>query len=349
MSVTIKEVAKEAGTSIGTVSKALNNRPGIRLPLKREIEKIAQRMGYSPYIKSRQAGMYSRSLSYIGIIYAYAGEHLLTGVQDGIYEILGKSDFYELRYNVSVYRQLYNEERKEMFIEKITQDKSIAGVISVFLKLSEANIAKLNRNDMPVVLLNNYSDYGKCVFVDNVEASFKATTALIAAGKKKIGLIMPQETSEQVWQERLMGYKKALAKARIRYDPYLLVYEHTFDLKKAANATKVLLEKEPKINGILYGSDTQAYGGMEALKEMGKRIPEEVAVAGFDDMPFSSITEPPLTSIRQPMREMGKLGAQMLLNAIKKKDFSHQAVKLKTELILRQSTNKDIAREKLLW
>ena len=109
------------------------------------------------------------------------------------------------------------------------------------------------------------------------------------------------------------------------------------------------MEKEPKINGILYGSDTQAYGGMEALKEMGKRIPEEVAVAGFDDMPFSSITEPPLTSIRQPMREMGKLGAQMLLNAIKKKDFSHQAVKLKTELILRQSTNKDIAREKLLW
>ncbi len=348
MSVTIKEVAKEAGTSLSTVSKALNHRSGVSLPLKRKIEKIAQRMGYSPYIKAREIGMYAHTLNYIGIIYAYAGEHLLADIQDGVYTVLGSSEFYELRYNVNVYRQLYDEERKEMFIDKITQDKSIAGLMSVFLKLSEASIAKFQKSGIPVVLINNYSDYGKCIFIDNVEAGFKATMALIEAGRKKIGLIMPEETSEEVWQQRLSGYKKALSKARLAYDPYLLVYEHTFSLEESAHATKALIEKEPAIDGIVYGSDTQAYGGMEALKELGKRIPEDVAVIGFDDMPFSRITNPPLASIRQPMFELGRQGAQMLIDSIKNKDFSHRAVHLKTELVLRQSASAEITREKLL-
>lgn len=348
MAVTIKEVAKEAGTSLSTVSKALNHRSGVSLPLKQKIEKIAQRMGYSPYIKAREIGMYAHTLSYIGIIYAYAGEHLLADIQDGIYTVLGNSEFYELKYNVNVYKQLYNEERKEMFIDKIMQDKSIAGLISVFLKLSEATIAKFQKNGLPVVLLNNYSDYGKCVFIDNVEAGFKATTALIQNGSKKIGLIMPEETNEEVWQQRLLGYKKALSKAHITYDPYLLVYEHTFSLEESAHATKTLIEKEPAIDGIVYGSDTQAYGGMEALKELGKRIPGDVAVIGFDDMPFNRIMNPPLASIKQPMFEMGRQGAQMLLEAIKNKDFSHRTVQLKTELVLRQSASAELTREKLL-
>jgi len=348
MTVTIKDIAREAGVSPAAVSKALNNRGGISLPLKRKIEKIAHRRGYAPYIKARQTGMYASALRYIGVIYAYAGEHLIRDIQNGIDTALRDSGFYELRYSVNIYSHLYDEERKEIFIDKILQDKSIVGLVAVFLKLSDSVIAKLQKHGIPVVLLNNYSDYGNCVFVDNVEAGSQVAGTLIKLGRKKIGIIMPEESSETVWEQRLAGFKLALSEAHITYDPYLLVYEHSFSLEEAAQATKTLLQKEPKIDAIIYGSDIQAYGGMEALREMGRKIPEDVAVIGFDNMTFSRITDPPLSTVRQPMFEMGKEGARMLLEAIKKKDFSHQAIKLKSQLILRQSTHKDIAKEKLL-
>jgi DNA-binding LacI/PurR family transcriptional regulator len=346
MAVTIKDIAKEAGVSIAAVSKALNDRPGISLSLKRKITEIAQRLSYIPYIKARQTGMYAHPLKFITALYAYAGERLIRDIQNGINGILADSGFYELRH--TVHTQLYAKERKQIFIDKILQDKGVKGVMSVFLKLSDAEIAGFQKADIPVVLLNNYCGCGKCVIIDNVEASSEATKALIELGRKNIGLIMPEETTEQVWEVRLKGYRKALEGANIGYNPHLINYEHSFDLKGSAYATKVLLDREPKIDAILYGSDMQAYGGMEVIKEMGKRIPEDIAVIGFDDMFFSKITTPPLTSVKQPMFEMGKEAAALLLEAIKKKDFSHKVVTLKSQLILRQSTHRDISREKLL-
>ena len=348
MSVTIKDIAREAGVSPAAVSKALNNRSGVGLPLKRRIEKIAQRKGYTPYVKARETGMYAPAFRYIAIVYAYAGEHLIREIQNGIDAVSRDSGFYELRYSVDTYKNLYDEERKAIFIDKMVQDKNIAGLMSVFLKLSDATIARLQKNGIVVVSLNNYSDCGKCVFVDNVRSSFEATKVLIKLGRRKIGLIMPEESCEAIWEDRLAGYKKALSGARIVYDPYLLVYEHTFSLKESAQATKALLEREPGIDAIIYGNDMQAYGGMVALKEMGRKIPDDIAVMGFDDVTFSRIIDPPLSSVRQPMFEMGKKAAEMFFEAIKKKDYSHHAIELKSQLILRQSTHKDISKEELL-
>lgn len=348
MAATIKDIAKELGVSAAAVSKALNNRPGIGLPLKLRIEKKAQELGYAPYLKARQTGMYERSLKYLAVIYAKAGEHLVGEIESGIKEIIKDSGFYELHYTVDVHNDLYDEQRKEVFLDKIISEKGVCGLISAFLSLSGSTIAKLQKNNIPVVLLNNYSDYGQCVVIDNIEASFKVTKKLIELGRKKIGLIMPEESKESVWQDRLEGYKKALKENKLPYDPYLIVYEHTFDLKEAGLATKVLLEREPSVTAIIYGSDLQAYGGLKMLRELEKNIPDDVAVVGFDDMPFSRVSNPPLSSVRQPMRKMGQVGAQLLLDAISEKKFPNKVVTLKSELILRRSCQKDIPEEKWL-
>lgn len=348
MSITIKEIAKELGVSAAAVSKALNNRPGIGLPLKLRIEKKAQELGYAPYLKARQTGMYERSLKYLAVIYARAGEHLVGEIETGIKETIRDSGFYELHYTVDVYNELYDEQRKEVFLDKIISEKGACGLISAFLSLSGSTIAKLQKNNIPVVLLNNYSDYGQCVVIDNIEASFKVTKKLIELGHKKIGLIMPEESKESIWQDRLEGYKRALRENKLPYDPYLIVYEHTFDLKEAGLATKVLLEREPSVTAIIYGSDLQAYGGLKMLQELEKNIPGDVAVIGFDDMPFSRVSNPPLASVKQPMRKMGQIGARLLLDAISEKKFPNKAVTLKSELILRKSCQKDIPEERWL-
>ncbi|MDD5644591.1 MAG: LacI family DNA-binding transcriptional regulator [bacterium] len=347
-SVTITDVAKEAGVSAAAVSKALNNRGGISIPVQRKIEKIAQRLGYSPYIKARQSGMYAGALKYIGVIYASAGEHLTREIQNGVDSVIQDSGLYELRYALNLQSQTYSEERKAIFLDKIMQDKSIAGLISVFLGISDSNIARLHKSGVPVVLLNNKSDCGMSVYIDNIEACCDAVKELIGLGRKKIGIIMPSESTENVWAQRLEGYKKALAENKIQYDPYLMVSETSFQLKESALATVELIEREPGVDAIIYGSDVQAYGGMEALKELNKRIPEDIAVAGFDDMTFSRVSDPPLSSVKQPMFEMGREGAKMLVEAIKEKDFSSKIVKLKSRIVLRQSTHKDLPREKLI-
>ena len=348
MPLTIKDIAKLANVTPSTVSKALNNRQGISVSLKRKIEKIARKSGYAPYIKARQSGMYSQNLKYIGIIYAYAGEHLTRDIQLGIDTALSNHSYCQLRYNIDLPYNLNGNERKEILIEKILENKNISGLVSIYYKLPDSTIAELQKNGIPVVLVNNYSSYGKCVLTDNINAAFKATSIMTKLNRKKIGLIMPEETSEIVWQDRLEGYINALSNAKIEYDPYLLVYEHSFTLKESAMATKVLLEREPNIDAILYGSDFQALGGMEALKSLGKKIPDDIAVMGFDNIFFDEISNPTLSSVKQPTYKMGENAALLLLDAINNRNFKHKAVKLKSEIILRQSTHKNIQKNILL-
>jgi LacI family transcriptional regulator len=292
--------------------------------------------------------MYERSMKYIAVIYARAGEHLIVDIESGIKDAIKDSGYYELRYSVDIYNDLYDNQRKEVFLDKIIHDNGIVGLISAFLDLSDSTIARLQKSNIPVVLLNNYSDYGQCVLIDNVDASYEATKKLLDLGKKRIGLIMPEESSEYIWQDRLEGYKKALKEKKADYDPYLIVYEHTFAIKEAGLATKALIDRSPEVDAIIYGSDLQAYGGLKILREMGKRVPEDIAVIGFDDLPFSRISDPPLCSVRQPMKKMGEMGAKLLLDAISKKKFPNKIITLKSEIIPRKSCQKEIPEEKWL-
>lgn len=346
MTVTIRDLAKITGVSVSTVSKALNNRPDIGVPLKHKIEKIALSKGYSPYVKSRQTGMYARPGKSIGIILPlFTNEYLVREVQKGIDSALSGSEYTQMRYNMHDILQVTNGAYKGRFLEKITRDESLAGLLAAFFQIDDVTTARLQKKGIQVVQLNHNTSYGKCVVIDNVDAAFQAARALIRLGRKKIGLIAPEEEIEAVWKDRLEGYKKALNSARIRYNPYLIVHEHSFSLEESALATKTLLGRDPQLDAIVYGSDVQAYGGLEALKELNVKVPEEVAVIGFDNLPFSRITQPPLSSVSQPMFDMGSKAARMLLDAVKRKDFSNKTVKLKCRLILRQSSHKNIPEE----
>jgi DNA-binding LacI/PurR family transcriptional regulator len=349
MGMTMKDIAKEAGVSITAVSKALNNKDGISLGMRQKIRKIAERIGYSPYIKARRFGMYTGQSRNIAIILAFADEYLTRNIQKGIDSVLTDSNFAQLRFNVNAPGQVTTESRMEFFIDKISQDKSIAGLMCVFLAISHATIASLKQAGIPVVLLNNPATYGMSVDIDNTDAAYQATKSLIELGRKKIGLIMPEETNEGIWRRRLDGYRKALEEANLGYDPILLGYEHSFSLKESALATRALLERNKGMDAILYGSDVQAYGGLEALKELNIRIPDDIAVMGFDNLPFSAISDPPLSSVDQPMLELGQRAAEMLVKSIETKSYRTKSLVLKTRLILRQSSHKDVPREKLLY
>ncbi|MFH1369510.1 MAG: LacI family DNA-binding transcriptional regulator [Elusimicrobiota bacterium] len=346
MTVTIRDLAKITGVSVSSVSKALNNRSDVSVPLKHKIEKIALSKGYSPYIKARQTGMYAHPSRNIGIILPlFTNEYLVREVQKGIDSTLAGTEYTQIRYNMHDILQITNEAYKGRFLEKVMRDESLAGLLTAFFQIDDVTTARFQKKGIQVVQLNHVSSYGKCVIIDDVNAAFQSVRALVRLGRKKIGLISPEEEIESVWKDRLEGYKKALSSSRIRYNPYLIVHEHSFSIEESALATKTLLEREPRIDAIVYGSDVQAYGGLEALIELNKKVPDNIAVIGFDNLPFSRVTHPQLSSVSQPMFEMGRKASQMLLDAIKRKDFSNKTVKLKCRLVLRQSSHKNIPRE----
>lgn len=336
MGVTIHDIAKESNVSIAAVSKALNDRHGVSEELRTRIKAIAERLQYAPYIKSRENGMLAHNVKEIAVVYDRPGGHLFDEIQGGVDTALSTSGYRELRFTIGLH-EMFQESSKKLFLDKILNDPYISGVIFVFIPLTDGDIALFKRKNIHVIQLNIQSDFGQCVGIDNFSAAYEATKKFIELGHKVIGFVLPNDWVNQVWRDRLAGYKKALADHDISYDGGWIGNESTFIPKESGYVTRELVLNNPNMSAILYASDLQAMGGMKMLREMHMRVPEDVAVIGFDDMKMSELFDPPISSVHQPMYEMGKLGTEMLLESIKNKTFSNDKRVLKTQLVVRKS------------
>lgn len=331
--VSLTDIARKMSVSIATVSRALNDSPVVDSRLKLKIRAFAENVGYDRYLRSLEAN-FSGKMKFIVVMTGHAGSHLTEQIHYGIDEKLRSTNYYELRYLIDERIEKDSEAKKELFINNILSEKNIAGVITSFLKIPDTLISSLNRNNIPVVMLNNYTDFGKCICIDNVKASYNATTKLLELGRKKIGCLIPTETVAQVWIDRLAGYKKALREYGSEFSPELIANENFFAVRHTGIETRKLIDRNPGIDAILFGGDLQAYGGMKMIKDMGLRIPEDISIMGFDDMLTNQFVTPTLASVKQPMFEMGRMGIDMLLLSIERKDYSHEEIFLDTEIKL---------------
>lgn len=346
MAVTINDIAKELNVSPSAVSKVLNNRPGIGSELRLKIQDYAEKMGYKPYMATREHGMYNQDLNIIAVIYPQSlGSHLIRKVQDGLDTVLYKSQYYELRFAVDIDADLKTMEKRELFLRRIITIGNLSGIVFAFIQISDKIINFLQKNNIPSVLINTQSNVGKCVYVDDSQTAYNVTNEMIKLGRRRIGLLIPEEMSAVLPNHRLMGYMKALEENKISYDPNLIVYENTYVFKNIIRATKKLVEENSDMDAVIFNSDIQAFAGIKTLKAMNKRIPEDIAVIGFDNMDFDMIVEPSLSSVYQPLKEMGLKGAELLLKAIKEKNFKPEKVKLDTKIIMRKSCLPDFQEE----
>lgn len=335
--VTLRDIARELGVSTAAVSKALNDLPGVSDALRLRVKKMADRLGYAKYLRASVVNAYERSLKFLVVLYGRIGEHIIHEIQRGIEGPIRKKGYCELRYLIDVTQEPRAEQMKELFLRKIAHEKGVVGILSCYLKLSDVLIAQLYERGLPVVLLENATDFGRCVVFDNVKSSYRATAHLLNRGRRRIGCILPHEDIDHVWRDRLEGYKRALREAGVAYDPTRIVNENFVGVNFGAEATLQLLRARPDVDAILYGSDLQAYGGLKALRQMGRRVPEDVAVIGFDDMEFNEAVVPRLSSVRLPVRKMAQLGMQLLTDSIEKGDLTPRQIVLDTELVLRES------------
>jgi LacI family transcriptional regulator, galactose operon repressor len=200
-----------------------------------------------------------------------------------------------------------------------------------------AYIERLRQRHFPFVLIDHegVAGDGPAVGATNHKGSFAATDYLLDLGHRRIGFITgnPQLGAAR---DRLEGYRAALGERAIQLDPRLVI-EGDFFQPRACAAAKQLLTLESPPTAIFASNDVSAFGVIEAAAELGVRIPAELSVVGFDDIPQSAYTQPPLTTVRQPLEEMGRVAARLLLASMRDPGVAPTRVELTTQLVVRGS------------
>jgi DNA-binding LacI/PurR family transcriptional regulator len=336
--LTIRALAESLDVSIAVVSKALNNRPGVAAETRLRIQSAAEEFGYSPYASARRSGMLAPGGRHLAVLFGPVGSPLVREVQQGIDATLRNSGLFEIRCNLAP-EDPGKEEVKRGFLHKIEGDPSIAGLLAFCVTVEASTLAILGRRRIPIVHLDGDPAIRRGhVLLDHAAASRLAIKALVAAGRRRLAYIGPRPDLGWVWEARHRGAREAAdrAGAVFHYEE-----ESWCDMVKAGLATRRLLLAAPEIDGIVYGADVQALGGLKMLGEMAVAIPERIAVVGFDDSDFCRVTAPPLSSIEQPFRRMGEEGARLLLESIRTRRMPLRRIVLPARINLRGSVIKD--------
>jgi LacI family transcriptional regulator len=211
----------------------------------------------------------------------------------------------------------------------------IDGVIVSAMQMDDPLIDRLYESGRPFITVGRHptNQHISYVDVDNRSGAYQAVSYLLRSGRKRVGAVNGPEHSIASW-DRYQGYQDALRERGVPLNPDLLVAGEFSDAS-GYHAMKCLLQNRP--DAVFVASDAMALACMRAIYEVGLRIPDDIAIIGFDDIPAAAHSKPPLTTVRQPIQRTGSLAAEMLIDMIEHPDSRPRRVVLPTELVLRSS------------
>jgi len=330
--VTLKDIAKEVGISPSTVSRAINNEGRVSETTKRRISEAIKKLDYHPNIMAR--GLASKKTKSIGFVIHKRRGHSLdrASFYGKIIEGVEKEG---RKYGYHPIFSVINEEERKSASLQIVKENRVDGLILAGCDIDKKLILSLKERKMPLVLVDNHLDKEKisCVVTDNLNGAYEAVTYLISLGHKRIGFVA-EMLSDLSFSERLQGYKLAIREACLNYDENL-VQESKDDV--GYTATKKLLENQFPPSAIFAANDAAAIQAMKAIRKKRLRIPEDIAIMGFDNGGVAPHTNPPLTTVRVFMKKMGQISMRMLIEIINNKNPLPVKNLMFTELVIRDS------------
>jgi LacI family transcriptional regulator len=335
--VTIYDIAQHLNLSASTVSRGLRDHPAIRQETVKRIKEAAASMGYqqNPFASNLRK---NRSNT-IGVILPRFESTFMAAVVSGIEHVI-RSKGYNLVVSQSTdsvkiendnLNSFYNN-RVEGLLVSLTPETHSLDHLNVFI-----------RKRIPVVLFDRVGEAVDCrcttVVINNYQAGFDATSHLLEQGCRRI-LYLAENQTCSVFGERARGYREALSKYGIQADPMLMIFDNLNE-GSGRRTLKKILELDEKPDGIFAANDVSAVSLMTELKRHGFRIPEDMAMVGFNNGHVSRIVEPALTTINYPAVEMGRIAASSLMSMLDHRNqVATQNVVLKHELIVRDSSKR---------
>ena len=334
MGVTIYDLAREAGVGIGTVSRCLNSHPSVAAETRSRVLSVAKRLNYQPHAHAQRLA--SRRANTFSAIIPYFTNYFFVQVLQGIQDKASELGFDLVLYGVNHPAQV------EYYLRRSLQRGRVDGVLFFSMSLPENFAAKFKQMGVPLVLVDSSHPQFDSIRVKNREGAYEATRHLISLGHREIGMINGSLDTHP-GSERLEGYRSALQAGGIPYNPERLYIsgvakQDGFSRESGRESmTRLLAETRGgnRPTAVVVSCDIQALGVLEVIQEHGLRVPEDIAVVGFDDIELAQHAR--LTTMRQPMHEMGLLAMERLLARMKNPDAAPSLTEFLPDLIIRET------------
>ncbi|MFP4016470.1 MAG: LacI family DNA-binding transcriptional regulator [Halanaerobiales bacterium] len=328
---TIRDVAEKAGVSIATVSRVLNKQVSVSPETRARVEKAISELNYQPNYLGRNLRRAETKI--ILVILQNISNPFYSKVVEGIEDV-----GHRYGYNIMICNTDSEAERERSYLDLLV-NRLVDGVILMEPEIESDELTRIG-NNYPVVQCCEYKEGADVphISIDNIAAGYTAVNHLIKLGHKRIGMISGYNRLLSAMQ-REKGYKKALKEADIEYEEGLMKYG-SYGFTGGFRATKELLQMDNPPTAIFAISDITAIGAIKAIKESDLRIPEDIAVVGFDNTSIASMYDPQLTTISQPRYKLGKVSMEILMDLIKNGNVPSREIYMEHELIIRESTLK---------
>ncbi len=341
---TIRDIASIAGVTPGTVSRALNDSSLVNENTKERILQIASDLNYSPSLVARRLSV-GKTFA-IGVIVPFFTRPSVSERLGGVVSVLSNSPYDLVIHNIE------NTAQRTVGFQDVLHESRIDGALIISMPILEEDITFLRNSTVPIVFIDrkhpDLADFDSIV-IDDVEGGYKATKHLIDLGHKKIGFIgditeiytTPNKNNGSnpfkftSSKDRYKGYLQALDKEGIAANPSYYAEGDHGHIEAKTLALKMLQLDDPP-TAIFAASDTQAFGVIQAARELGMNIPEELSVIGFDDVQAAEFVE--LTTVRQMLYRSGQVGVERLMEKIRGHNTHFHRIDIPTEVIMRKTT-----------
>ncbi len=329
MKFNIKDVARKAGVSISTVSRVINESKIVKPETHEKVMKAIDELGYKPNAIARSLKI--KNTKTIGILIPDISNQFYPEVVRGIEDI---ANMYE--YNIFLCNTDQDKEKEIQYFD-VMAEKQVDGVVFIGNEVSPELYKKFKTYGIPIILIGTDHEAIPSVTIDNVGASRAIMKYLIKKGHRRIGIITGKHYDPVTYGTRMEGYKKALEENEI---PFLeeLVIEGGYRFKSGYEGAKKFMDMEEPPTAIFVANDEMAIGAMRAALEQGIAIPDELAIVGFDNIDMAGKVFPALTTVAQPMYEMGAIGMRVLTKILNEETLETEKIVLNYSILERESS-----------
>jgi len=332
--VKLSDIAKKLNLSLTTVSRALNNHKEVSLKTKELVKKAAEEMGYIPNKPARNLALKKSHL--VGLVYIDNEEPNF--YQSFSFEVIAgvRKYFGNTPYDLMI---VPGKQKKEInnSLKEICYSRGLEGLFVVGISIGDPYIEELKKDFIPAVIVDYPLLTNKVSYIqsDNIKGCKLAVNYLVTKGHNKIAFINGHDMAA-ISSIRLEGYKLSLESNGLTFNQGIVI-SGNYSEKSGYDAAKKLLEENADFTAIFAASDLMAVGAIKAINEYGLKIPEEIAVIGFDDILLAEYSFPSLTTIRQHKFDLGYKGSKELIRMIEHPDYIPKRKKVDVELVIRKS------------
>ncbi|AND41810.1 MULTISPECIES: catabolite control protein A [Bacillaceae] len=331
MNVTIYDVAREANVSMATVSRVVNGNPNVKPATRKKVMEVIDRLGYRPNAVAR--GLASKKTTTVGVIIPDISSTFFAELARGIEDI---ATMY--KYNIILSNSDQNIE-KELHLLNTMLGKQVDGIVFMGGNITSEHVEEFEKSPVPIVLAGSIEETGKIpsVNINYEQAAFDVTKSFIEKGHKDAAIVVGPLREPINQEKKLAGYKRALEEAEVAFRDELVVEgDYTYD--SGIEAFEKLLEADPRPTAIFAGSDEMALGIVHGAEDKGYNIPKDFEVISSDNTRLALMVRPQLTSVVQPLYDIGAVAMRLLTKLMNKESVDEQIVVLPHRIEERSST-----------